>query len=50
MTTPTKAILHLVPAPDGKPSMEDLIRLMVALTGRAPTADEIAEAQKHLKD
>lgn len=40
---PTKPALHLL---GPKPTLEDLIKLAKALTGRDPTAEEIATAKK----
>ncbi|MEQ1760404.1 MAG: hypothetical protein ABL986_18990 [Vicinamibacterales bacterium] len=49
-STPTKPVLYLVPTPDGRPAIEDLVRLAIALTGRRPTAEEIARARTTLDD
>lgn len=32
-----RPVLHIVPTSDGRPSIEDLIALTIALTGRQPT-------------
>jgi hypothetical protein len=43
--TPT---LHLTGPRTGGPTLDDLIALAVALTGRAPTAEEIEHARQRL--
>ena len=43
-----KPILHLTGPRVGPPSLDDLIKLATALTGRQPTEAEIARAQQTL--
>jgi len=40
--------LHMTGSKDDKPTLDDLIALSKALTGREPTPEELADARKIL--
>jgi hypothetical protein len=46
----TKPTLHVAGSVNGPPTLDDLIAMVRKLTGREPTAEEIAPARKILAD